>query len=241
MTASRAEVHEIVRRAEGNAFFAEELVVAAEREQRTVPDDLADLLLFRLDQLDDAPRHVVRAASVAGRRVSHDLLSRVAGLGREALDAAIRNAVEANVLLPVEADGYAFRHALLAEAVYDDLLPGERVRLHSAYVDALGDGAVASTAAEMARHALAAHESGTAVAASIQAGDEAMSVGGPDEAAHHYEVALALEAERSAAGHANAAEVSALTIRAAEALAAAGYPYRAVQLLQASSAPSRAS
>jgi DNA-binding NarL/FixJ family response regulator/tetratricopeptide (TPR) repeat protein len=227
-----AEVHEIVRRAEGNAFFAEELSVAAGRERRAVPDDLADLLLLRLDQLDDATRQTVRAASVAGRRVSHELLSRVAGLAREPLDAAVRSAVEANVLLPAEADGYTFRHALLAEAVYDDLLPGERVRLHSAYVTALSDAAVASTAAEIARHARAANDVGTALAASVQAGDEAMAVGGPDEAAHHYDVALALAAERPFAGRPDPAEVSTLTIKAAEAVTAAGHPYRAVQLLQ---------
>jgi DNA-binding CsgD family transcriptional regulator/tetratricopeptide (TPR) repeat protein len=227
-----AEVHEIVRRAEGNAFFAEELVVAAGRDQRAMPDDLADLLLFRLDQLDDATRQVVRAAAVAGRRVSHDLLSRVAGLGKEALDAAIRDAVEANVLLPAEVDGYTFRHALLAEAVYDDLLPGERVRLHTAYIDALSDELLAGTPAEIARHARAAHQWDTAVAASTRAGDEAMSVGGPDEAAHHFEAALALWAERSPTGATDATEVSTLTIKAAEAVAATGNPYRAVQLLQ---------
>ena len=44
-----------------------------------------------------------------------------------------------NVLVAGEGH-YAFRHALLGEAVYDDLLPGERVRLHAAYAAALRDG-----------------------------------------------------------------------------------------------------
>ena len=68
---------------------------------------------------------------------SHELLAAVVDLDQLGLDAALRAAVESNVLVPVGADGYAFRHALLAEAVYDDLLPGERVRLHGAYVAAL--------------------------------------------------------------------------------------------------------
>ena len=89
-------------------------------------------------------------------------------------------------------DGYAFRHALLAEAVYDDLLPGERVRLHAAYAKALQQGGVGGTAAELAKHARAANDIATAVRASIAAGDEAMAVAGPDEASRHYELALEL-------------------------------------------------
>ena len=45
-----------------------------------VPDDLADVLLVRLDRLDDHARQVVRAASVAGRKVAHDLLAATSGL-----------------------------------------------------------------------------------------------------------------------------------------------------------------
>lgn len=226
-----ADIHEIVRRAEGNAFFAEELVVAT-RNQRGLPDDLADLLLLRLDQLDEPSQQVVRAAATAGRRVSHDLLTRVVALDQANLDAAIRSAVDANILLTSGGEGYAFRHALLAEAIYDDLLPGERVRLHQAYVMALSDDAVASTAAEIARHARAAHDPETAVRASIEAGDEAMVVGGPDEAAHHYEVALSLLAERHQRGCGDPAELASLTIKTAEAVAAAGHPHRSVQLVK---------
>ena len=53
----------IVDRAEGNAFFAEELVGRRAGTSRALPDDLADLLLVRLDRLDDAGRSVVRAAA----------------------------------------------------------------------------------------------------------------------------------------------------------------------------------
>src|SRR5690606_27965446 len=72
----------------------------------------------------DDTRTVVRAASVAGRRVSHELLARVVDVDVDGMDRALRAAVERNALVPVGADSYAFRHALLAEAVYDDLLPG---------------------------------------------------------------------------------------------------------------------
>ncbi|MGH8970516.1 MAG: helix-turn-helix transcriptional regulator [Actinomycetes bacterium] len=228
------DVRSIVDRAEGNAFFTEELVAAAELGGRSVPTDLADLLLVRLDRLDDAARLVVRAGSVAGRRVSHDLLARVVDLDAATLDLALRAAVESNVLVSVGADGYAFRHALLAEAVYDDLLPGERVRLHGAYATMLAQPGAEGTAAELARHARAAHDLPTATRASIRAGDEAMAVAGPIEAAQHYEMALELIGDgssRSGDG-ADDIDVVGLATRATEAAAAAGHVFRAVALAQ---------
>ena len=123
-------------------------------------------------------------------------------------------------------DGYAFRHALLAEAVYDDLLPGERVRLHAAYAKALQQGGVGGTAAELARHARAANDLATATRASIAAGDEAMAVAGPDEAARHYELALELATDSGLAD----IDVVELTARACEAALAAGQTYRALAL-----------
>jgi DNA-binding CsgD family transcriptional regulator len=231
------DVRTIVQRAEGNAFFTEELVAATSMGQRMLPTDLAELLLVRLDQLDEAARSVVRAASVAGRRVSDDLLGYVVGLDRAAYDLAVRAAVERNVIVP-RRDGYVFRHALLAEAVYDDLLPGERVRLHAAYADALASGSIDGTAAELARHARAAHQRETALRASVRAGDEAMTVGGPDEAARHYEVALELLSDGATEGvtpvdeHGEPLDRVTLTLRVAEAMTAAGRAHRAVDLVR---------
>ena len=227
---TEGEVQAIVTRAEGNAFFAEELVGAATGGPGRVgmPEDLADLLLVRLDRLDDSAREVVRAAAAAGRRVSHPLLACVISLDDDRLDRALRDAVEQNVLALVGDDSYTFRHALLAEAVYDDLLPGERVRLHAAYTTALLEERVDGTAAELARHARASHDPVTAIRASVQAGDEAMSVGGPEEAAHHYETALELLADGQ---HATDVDVIALVTRACDALMASGAPDRAHQLV----------
>ncbi len=221
-----SDVTAIVARAEGNAFFAEELVGAAEHD--TLPVDLADLLLVRLDRLDDAARDVVRAASCSGRRVSHPLLAAVLGEGGDSLERGLRAAVEQNVLVRVGEDGYAFRHALLAEAVYDDLLPGERVRLHAAYVRALCNGQADGTAAELARHARAARDVRTALRASVEAGDEAMAVGGPDEAAGHYQTALDLLGEHDLSAD---VDVVSLTARAAEAVVLSGHPTRARKLV----------
>ena len=223
------ELSVIVRRAEGNAFFVEELVGAATQPGSWVPDDLADVLLVRLDRLNDASRHVVRVASVAGRKVAHDLLVAASGLSSTELEDGLRQAVEMNLLVP--GDGtYSFRHALLGEAVYDDLLPGERVRLHAQYAEALGEGMGRGTAAELARHARLAHDLDTALDASIRAGDEAMAVAGPDEAAHHYEQALELLADPRRRSTCEI-DISKLAVSAAEALTASGQPTRAAALL----------
>lgn len=224
---TEAGIAGIVDRAEGNAFFVEELVGATWADR--VPDDLADVLLVRLDRLDDVARSVVRAISVAGRRVSHELLAAACGISAAELDTALRAAVDSHVVVTSRDNAYSFRHALLAEAIYDDLLPGERVKLHAAYSEALRDGRARGTAAELARHARAAMDLGTALEASIRAGEEAMTVGGPDEAAHHFEHALELAADPVLAA---GIKLSRLVVDATDALVAAGDPPRALTLVE---------
>jgi DNA-binding CsgD family transcriptional regulator/tetratricopeptide (TPR) repeat protein len=135
--------------------------------------------------------------------------------------------VERNILVASDRH-YAFRHALLGEAVYDDLLPGERVRLHGSYAAAIGDGRARGTAAELARHALLAHDDETALTASIRAGHEAAAIGGPDEAAQHFERALRLV---SGLGTTSTVDRGQLAVDAADALTASGHPERAAALL----------
>ncbi|WP_310650854.1 AAA family ATPase [Cellulomonas sp. P24] len=246
------DIQAIVSRAEGNAFFTEELVLATQMGTRALPNDLADLLLVELDHLDERSRTVVRAAAAAGRQVTHQLLSRVVSVPAPDLDLALRQAVESHILVLSHDDSYAFRHALLAEAIYDDLLPGERVRLHAAYVSVLRSGEVPGTAAELARHARAARDAPTAIRASIEAGDDAMAVGAPEEAARHYEIALELLARavpQAGGGAAAGGSVRAvgpvevddadsgehaivgLVLKASDALIASGDPYRSVKLI----------
>lgn len=224
---SDERVSGIVDLADGNAFFVEELVGAGWCEGPGVPQDLAELLLIRLDRLDEQTRGVVRAMSVAGRRVDHALLAAATGLPATSLDEALRAAFDQQVLVPTRGERYAFRHALLAEAVYDDLLPGERVRLHAAYAAALSQGG--GTAAELARHALAAHDLPTAFAAAVRAGDEARAVGGPGEAADHYQHALEMVEDPSVEPTIEPAD---LAMRAADALLAAGHAHRSMTIVE---------
>jgi DNA-binding CsgD family transcriptional regulator/tetratricopeptide (TPR) repeat protein len=224
-------VADIVTRAEGNAFFVEELVGAAWARGGGVPVDLADVLLVRLEGLDEAGVTVVRAAAVAGRRVSHAALSAVVDLSPTDLDRAVREAVEGHVLVPSRDDFYQFRHALLAEAVYDDLLPGERTSLHAAYSRALLDGRAAGTAAELARHARLAKDYVTALTASLRAGDDARGVGGAEEAAFHYLQALELWHDTRLPDDADL-DYPRLVGLVSDALIAAGHPARALGVVR---------
>ncbi|MER6506603.1 AAA family ATPase [Nonomuraea sp. NPDC001636] len=122
----RDDVDAIVARSEGNPLFAEALAEAGD----TTPASLRELLLAGAEKLPGPGLDVLRIAAVAGRRTPHEVLRQVAGLDDLALDEALRPVVRARLLL-VDGDAYVFRHALIREAVYDDLLPGERRRLHA--------------------------------------------------------------------------------------------------------------
>lgn len=215
----------IVARAGGNPFFAEELLAASELGRGGLPEELADILLLRVDALAADVRTVVRSASVAGRAVDHALLAQVVDLPGPALDEALRTAVDSHVFETTSSGGYSFRHALLAEAAYDDLLPGERVRLHDRFAEALRSRTGPAALADLARHARAAGRPELALSASVAAGDAAMAAAGPADAARHYEDALGLHAENPDAllpvSHVD------LVVRAVGALVAAGNPHRA--------------
>ena len=93
-----------------------------------LPPSLRDVLLARAEQLSRPAQRLLRTAAVAGRRVPERLLAEVAEVSAGELYEALREAVDASLLLVDGTDrGYAFRHALTRDAVYADLLPGERV------------------------------------------------------------------------------------------------------------------
>ncbi|MBL1108916.1 AAA family ATPase [Streptomyces sp. 5-8] len=244
-----AVVHGIVARAEGNAFYAQELFAAAEGgspctngagngavDADGVPSGLADLLLIRVEQLSETAQQVLRTAAVAGRRVEHALLREAAGLPEDTLEAALRAAVGHQLLLARDDGTYAFRHALTREAVYADLLPGERSRLHGAYARLLAArGRTPETAAERAHHSRESHDLPEALAACLEAADHARRLGAPAEELRHLEAALDLWASVPASDRPAGQELDriTLTLRASAAAAHAGEFHRAVSLTRA--------
>ena len=141
---------------------------------------------------------MLRLAAVAGPRVSHALLERAAGIAPDELVGGLREAVAHNVVvIDPETGAYGFRHALMREALADDLLPGERGPLHASLARALeADPALSvspsGVTAELAFHWFAAHDLPAAFSASAQAGAGAVRLAAFAEANAHYERAIEL-------------------------------------------------
>ncbi|MFR0354807.1 helix-turn-helix transcriptional regulator [Streptomyces sediminimaris] len=231
-----ATVRRIVERAEGNAFYAEELLAATDPAAGGVPSGLADVLLIRVEQLSETAQQVLRTAAVAGRRVEHDLLRDAVGLPEDELESALREAIGRQLLVSSGGDTYAFRHALAREAVYADLLPGERARLHGAFARLLTDrGRHAESAAERAHHYRESHDLPEALTACLEAADHAQRVGAPAEELRHLETALDLWASvrPEARPSGDGVDRVTLTLRASAAAAHAGESHRAVSLTRA--------
>jgi DNA-binding CsgD family transcriptional regulator len=231
---SAATLNSLVERAEGNAYYAEELLTASSCADATtggsLPTGLAELLLSRVERVSDAAQQVLRAAAVAGGGAADDLVRAASGLPEDAYEEAVREAAGLQLLAPDGPDGYRFRHALLREAVYGDLMPGERTRLHARLASLLAG--VPGAAAELAHHSMASHDIPGAFAASVRAGDEAERIGAPAEAHRHYDVALELWVRVEAAERIAGMTRGKLGLKSALAAAASGDVPLAVHLLR---------
>jgi DNA-binding SARP family transcriptional activator len=184
-------IESVCASAEGNPFFAEELLAAALRNEPELPELLQDVLLADFGRLHAPTRTVVRVASAAGRAVPLAVLVSAIPLPEPQIVEALREAVEHGVLLSDRAmGGYRFRHALIAEASYATLLPGEREDVHGRLAAALArDGA---RAGELAEHWIAGRRPVEAFTASLEAAREAGAVSGLSEALRHLERVLDL-------------------------------------------------
>ena len=232
-------VDDIYARSEGNPFFTEELLLAGTGEDPGVlPPSLQEVLLARVVRLDHGTQQLLRVAAAAGPGVTQPLLAAVSGIDDQQLLESLREAVDQQLLLPEPGgQGYVFRHALVAEAVYAELLPGERVRLHTALAGALEAGleagdAPASRAARLAYHWSAAGDQPRALAASVQAAAAAEGVYAFAEAQLQLERVLGLW-DRVPDAEARAGMDRPMVLsRCAEAAYGAGDPAHAAELVR---------
>jgi class 3 adenylate cyclase/pimeloyl-ACP methyl ester carboxylesterase len=134
-------------RTEGNPFFVEEMLRhLAEtgamydddgrlRDDLTpagIPQGVKEVINRRLSRLSERCNSVLTIASVIGREFGIDALARASGLSEDQLLEALEEAVHASVLreVPHTVGRYSFAHALIHEALYDELTTTRRVRLH---------------------------------------------------------------------------------------------------------------
>jgi DNA-binding CsgD family transcriptional regulator len=234
-----ATVRSVLERSEGNALYAEEIAAAG---PQLIPVQLSDLFLARIDALTPAARELARTASVDGTRVDAGILAELAGVDRRQLSGLLHELLDANVLRNV-GGSLAFRHGLLREAVYDDLLPDERARLHAelgAILQARADTEPEprlSLLSRLAFHWYAAHDLPRTLAASVRAGLVAWRVGAAESIAHREralslwhqvpdaaswagcsEVELVLDLARSTCDHGDLQRWHELNVRAVDLL-----------------------
>ena len=192
-----ALVTRLFARSEGNPLYTEELLAVGLDGRGPTPQSLRDAFVVRIERLSPEAQRVARAIAV-GRALSEPTLEAVCGLGRDVLETALREALGEQVLVAIEDERFGFRHALLREALYDDLLPGERGELHMTLAGALeaaqtssGEDDLAVTTA-IASHYTAAGDQPAALRSTIKAATAAERVLAYGEAAELYERALEL-------------------------------------------------
>ncbi|WP_316745801.1 LuxR C-terminal-related transcriptional regulator [Streptomyces sp. MK7] len=175
----RALVARIYERSDGNAFFVEELArTYQDAGEVRLRDSLRDILLVRMEALSEPARRVVAVAAGGGSSVEHALPAAVVELPEDDLVAALRAAVGAHVLVvEADSDSYRFRHALMREAVLEDLLPTERSRINSRYALALENAPhlvrADQRAGRLASYWYHAHDPARALPAALAAGRQA--------------------------------------------------------------------
>jgi ATP/maltotriose-dependent transcriptional regulator MalT len=195
--APRAElVERVFARSEGNALYAEEILAAGLDGRGALPPTLRDALMLRVERLSKNAQDVLQWLACRPA-ADHALVAAVAGLEPGDLRDALREAVASNIVVTVGDESYGFRHALLREVIYDDLLPGERTAMHAALARALqdridaGDTGAHITAAA-AHHWASAGDQPQALAAAVRAAVAAERVNAFGEELALFERALAL-------------------------------------------------
>jgi class 3 adenylate cyclase/predicted ATPase len=200
-------VEDVAARTGGVPLFVEEVTrLLLERGEQggiqAIPPTLQQSLMARLDRLG-AAREVAQIGSVIGRGFSYGLLRDVAGMEDAPLQAALEKLAEADILLvqgaPQESD-YRFKHALIQDAAYENLLKSRRQVLHRRIAEIFRDRFASTAAAEpeaLAYHFTQAGLTDAAIEWWGKAGDQALRRSAFQEAIAHLGKAIEM-ADKSA-------------------------------------------
>ena len=206
-TFDRRQAQEIYRRSEGNPFYVEELAALWSEGDQRVPEAVRNLADVRVAQLAPRVREMVRLLAVLGRPAGFELLQLLAKNSHDkdspdellaALHSVVDTAIvtvdrETSTLRQAQGGAYRFRHALLAEAVLDQFLPGERAAVHAIIAEVLAQRPALSTgSSELGYHQAAAGDLSAALASYLAAANDAERVYAFGEAGGYLERALEL-------------------------------------------------
>lgn len=200
------EVHHLTG---GNPFFIEEVVRALmaagdiypaqgrwqrkEVHELRIPRSVHDAIQRRAEGLSREAHQVLRVAAVGGQRVAFSELQAVVAMDEGALLDALRELVDAQLLVEEAGERFAFRHALTREAIHAGLLGRERRLLHRAFGDAierLAADVPEMRVADLAYHFHAAEAWEAALTYAQQAGEHALALYAPDAAIEHFSRAI---------------------------------------------------
>ena len=201
----RAEhlVAALAARTAGNPLYASLLIRhwdEADFDRDSVPASLRDVVWSRVNLLGEDAQQVLTAASVLGTDFYEDVLFDVVDRPERAVIDTLDAAARSGLLIDAGSARRSLRfvHALVANALYAEIGPSERARLHGRTARALEKSVEElppQAIVELARHCALAGWPGEAQTWSIRAGDYALGQLAPIEAAHHYRVALDIAIE----------------------------------------------
>ncbi|MGI9304304.1 MAG: AAA family ATPase [Gammaproteobacteria bacterium] len=159
-----------------------------------VPATLADSLTARLDQLGPV-KDVAQTAAVVGREFTLELLTQVSSLSEPSLRDALGQLVDTGLILRRRGSrqSYVFKHALVQEAAYQQLLRSSRQQLHARIAQALETKFQDTHNSEpelLAQHYTGAGLTEAAIKYWLMAGRRAMQQSANAEAVHHLNQAL---------------------------------------------------
>jgi class 3 adenylate cyclase/predicted ATPase len=204
-------IDDVAARTGGVPLFVEEvtrllLERGGESGIHAIPPTLQQSLMARLDRLGPA-REVAQVGSVIGRGFSYPLLRDVAGLEDAPLQAALEKLAEADILLvqgaPPESD-YRFKHALIQDAAYENLLKSRRQVLHRRAAEILRARFADTAAAEaeaLAHHFTQAGMTDAAIEWWGKAGDQALRRSAFKEATAHLSKAIEMADKMAQTAH----------------------------------------
>ena len=193
-------IDDVTERTGGVPLFVEEVTqLLLERGEQggihSIPPTLQQSLTARLDRLG-AAREVAQIGAVIGRDFTYWLIRTASGMEEAALQIALYRLAEADILLarglPPQSD-YRFKHALIQDAAYENLLKSRRQVLHRRIAEALRDNA-ATAAAEpelLAYHFTQAGMTEAAIEWWGKAGQRSLESSALVESAEQFKRALA--------------------------------------------------
>jgi len=210
----RAVVDQIVDRADGNPFFIEEVArslidrgavvlrdggfeVTEKIDTIVIPHTINDVLMARIDRLEEKTRDIIKVASVIGRsffyRILKEMTKMVADLdNRLSYLKEIQLFRERKRLDEIE---FLFKHALAQEVAYDSILSDMRKELHLEVADSFEkvfQGRLREFYGILAFHYSKGENLDKAEEYMIKAGEEAMKSSASSEALHYYREAFDL-------------------------------------------------